>query len=83
MSWFELQLHFDIDTTLFIEADKSKAEFIRIAAGEAPRLRGRNLGIFANTAEWYPGEDSFTGQRKTSIGTDSQNHIGKYQTSNL
>ena len=52
----ELQLRFDIDTTLFIEADKSKAEFFRIAAGEAPRFRGRNLGIFANTAEWYPGK---------------------------
>ena len=49
-----LQRYFDIDTTLFIEADKSKAEFFRIAGGEAPRLRGRNLGIFAGTAEWYP-----------------------------
>lgn len=59
-----LQKHFAIDTTLFIEADKSAAQFRRIASGEAPRLRGRNLGIFANTAEWYPGEDSFTGERK-------------------
>src|SRR5437016_1458072 len=54
----ELQLRFDIGTTLFIEADKSKDEFFRVAAAEAPRFRGRNLGIFANTAEWYPGEDS-------------------------
>lgn len=58
-----MQSHYRIDTTLFIEADKSKAEFLRIAEGEAPRLLARNLGIFANTAEWYPGEDSFTGQR--------------------
>lgn len=57
-----LQVRFGIDTTLFIEADKSNAEFVRIAGGQAPRLRGRNLGIFANTAEWYPGEDSFTGK---------------------
>jgi glycosyltransferase involved in cell wall biosynthesis len=57
-----LQACFGIDTTLFIEADKSNGEFRRIAAGEAPRLRGRTLGIFANTAEWYPGEDSFTGE---------------------
>lgn len=56
-----LQQHFGIGTTLFIEADKSRAQFERIAAGKAPRLVGRNLGIFANTAEWYPGEDSFTG----------------------
>ena len=58
----ELQLHFSADTTLFIEADKSNTEFFRIAAGEAPRLRGRNLGIFAKTPEWYPGEDFFTGE---------------------
>jgi glycosyltransferase involved in cell wall biosynthesis len=61
----ELQLHFGTDTTLFIEADKSKAEFFHIATGQAPRLRGRNLGIFANAAEWYPGEDPDTGQRRT------------------
>jgi len=60
-----LQKAMRIDTTLFIEADKSADEFRRIASGEAPRLHGRNLGIFANTAEWYPGEDSFTGARKT------------------
>lgn len=59
-----LQRRFEIDTTLFIEADKSNEEFARIAAGTAPRLLGRNLGIFANTAEWYPGEDSFTGERR-------------------
>ncbi|MFN7986198.1 MAG: hypothetical protein U0529_01920 [Thermoanaerobaculia bacterium] len=52
------------ETTLFIEADKSHDEFRRISAGGAPRLRGRNLGIFANTAEWYPGEDSQTGAPK-------------------
>jgi len=60
-----LQERFAIDTTLFIEADKSNDEFARIASGAAPRLRGRTLGIFANTAEWYPGEDSFTGARLT------------------
>ncbi|HSI54482.1 MAG: glycosyltransferase [Ramlibacter sp.] len=58
----KLQSQFEVDTTLFIEADKSNPEFARIASGAAPRLRGRNLGIFANTAEWYPGEDSFTGE---------------------
>ena len=72
----ELQLHFDTDTTLFIEADKSKAEFFRIAAGEAPRFRGRNLGIFANTAEWYPGEDSFTGQRRTLLAPTVRTTLG-------
>jgi glycosyltransferase involved in cell wall biosynthesis len=60
-----MQERFGISTTLFIEADKSKDEFLRIASGAAPHLHGRTLGIFANTAEWYPGEDSFTGERKT------------------
>ena len=59
----DLQVRFTIDVTLFIEADKSNVEFIRIAKRMAPPLKGRNLGIFANTAEWYPGESSFTGER--------------------
>lgn len=59
----KIQSSLGIKTTLFIEADKSNQEFIRIAADQAPRLLGRNLGIFANTAEWFPGEDSFTGAR--------------------
>jgi hypothetical protein len=57
-----LQAAQDVETTLLIEADKSLPELKRIAAGQAPRLRGRNLGIFANTAEWYPGEDPYTGE---------------------
>jgi hypothetical protein len=72
----ELQLHFDTYTTLFIEADKSKTEFLRIAAGEAPRLHGRNLGIFANVAEWYPGEDSYTGQRRTLLAPTLKTTLG-------
>lgn len=57
-----LQSRFKIDVTLFIEADKSKAEFVRIAQGHAPRLQGCNFGIFAATSDWYPGEDTYTGQ---------------------
>jgi glycosyltransferase involved in cell wall biosynthesis len=71
-----LQRHFEADATLFIEADKSKAEFIRIVVGEAPRLHGRNIGIFANTAEWYPGEDSFTGQRRTLLAPKMRTTLG-------
>lgn len=71
-----LQTHFDVGTTLFIEADKSKAQFLRIALGEAPRLVGRNLGIFANTAEWYPGEDSFTGERRGLIAPTLRTTLG-------
>jgi glycosyltransferase involved in cell wall biosynthesis len=71
-----LQRDFAIDTTLFIEADKSNDELRRIAAGDAPRLHGRNLGIFANTAEWYPGEDSFTGARKRIIAPTLRTTLG-------
>ena len=71
-----LQLHYNIDTTLFIEADKSRSEFVRIATGQAPRLRGRNLGTFANTAEWYPGEDSFTGQPRGLLAPTVRTTLG-------
>ena len=64
------------ETTLFIEADKSNPEFRRIAAGDAPRLRGRNIGIFANTAEWYPGEDSQTGERKRLLASTLRTTLG-------
>jgi hypothetical protein len=71
-----LQHELEIDTTLFIEADKSRLEFARIAAGQAPRLRARNLGIFANTAEWYPGEDSFTGARRRMLAPTLRTTLG-------
>jgi hypothetical protein len=71
-----LQQDLAIDTTLFIEADKSNDELRRIAAGDAPRLHGRNLGIFANTAEWYPGEDSFTGAPKRMIAPTVRTTLG-------
>ena len=58
----DLQARFGIDLTLFIEADKSNAQFARISQGTAPRLRGRNVGIFAATSNWYPGEDTYTGE---------------------
>ena len=72
----KLQASYNIDTTLFIEADKSRLEFSRISTGEAPRLRGRNLGIFANTAEWYPGEDSFTGAPRRILAPTLRTTLG-------
>ncbi len=71
-----LQERLDIETTLFIEADKSNAEFVRIASKASPPLRGRNLGIFAKTAEWYPGEDSFTGERLRLIAPTARTTLG-------
>lgn len=72
----ELQRHFGAEATVFIEADKSNAEFVRIAIGAAPRLCGRNIGIFANTAEWYPGEDSYTGQRRSLLVPSVRTTLG-------
>lgn len=72
----ELQTKYEIDTTLFIEADKSNHEFKRIAKGEAPALHGRNLGIFANTSEWYPGENSFTGEKLRKKGSTLRSTLG-------
>jgi len=72
----DLQSHLGIATTLFIEADKSNDEFVRIASNRAPRLLGRNLGIFANTAEWFPGEDSFTGAPKRFIAPTLRTTLG-------
>jgi glycosyltransferase involved in cell wall biosynthesis len=74
-----LQKRLGADTTLFIEADKSNTEFRRIAAGDAPRLIGRNLGIFADTAEWYPGEDSFTGERKRMRAPTVRTTLGNFK----
>jgi hypothetical protein len=72
----DLQSHLGITTTLFIEADKSNDEFVRIASNRAPRLIGRNLGIFANTAEWFPGEDSFTGAPKRLVAPTLRTTLG-------
>ena len=71
-----LQRTLGITTTLFIEVDKSSAEFIRIATGAAPRLLGRNLGIFSNAAEWYPGEDSFTGLPRRILAPTLRTTLG-------
>lgn len=65
------------DTTLLIEADKFADEFRRIAANNAPRLRGRVCAIFARTAEWYPGEDSYTGQVEPLVGPTMRRTLGR------
>ena len=58
----DLQESLQIAVTVFIEADKSRYQFAAIANGECSYLSGRNLGIFANTSTWIPGEDHFTGE---------------------
>jgi len=58
-----LQEQLRIDSTLFIEAENFRQEFVRIAKGEARRLHGYNAGIFGETTRWYPGEEFYSGKR--------------------
>jgi glycosyltransferase involved in cell wall biosynthesis len=78
-----LQQHCAADTTLFIEADKSTKEFAQIAANRAPRLIGRNIGIFADACEWYPGEDRFTGERRSLLASTLRTTVGNIKRSVL
>jgi len=56
-----LQTDFQVDSTLLIEAEYFADEFRRIAAGEASRLYGRTVGIFARTSGWFPRENDYGG----------------------
>ena len=44
-----LQEDFRIDSTLWIDANAWAGELVRLAEKQAPRLRGRTVGIFART----------------------------------
>lgn len=57
------QRQFKIDGTIFIEADKSRAELSRVGFGKAPRLLGKNVGIFSRTSAWCPGEEFYSGEK--------------------
>jgi hypothetical protein len=66
----------NIDVTLFIDGDRSNDDFKRIAEKRAPRLRGRNLAIFAATSDWYPGENTYTGVPIRLIAPTLRNTLG-------
>jgi hypothetical protein len=72
----DVQKKLAVDITLFIEADKFKDEFIKIALGKSPQLAGKNIGIFAKTSEWIPGEDSFTGETQTLLAPTIRTTLG-------
>jgi len=57
----KLQETVQADSTLLIEADLFADEFRRIAERQAPRLRGRTVGIFARTSGWFPRESDYGG----------------------
>ena len=56
-----LQEDFRIDSTLWIDANAWAGELCRLAEKQAPRLRGRTVGIFARTSGWYPRENDYGG----------------------
>lgn len=72
----KLQKQCSADITVFVEAEKSADEFRKIASGQAPRLLGRNVGIFANACEWYPGENSFTGAPRRLLAPTLRTTLG-------
>ena len=58
-----LQAELDVDSTLFITPEFFRTEFERLEKGSVKALKGRNVGIFGNTTNWYPGEHLETGNQ--------------------
>ena len=73
----QMQQECRADATLFVDADRFGEQFRRIAAGDAPRLRGRTCAIFSKTSEWCPGEDAYTGARTPWIGPTFRSTLGR------
>ena len=74
-----LQKERSVDSTLFIEGDWFREQFIRIGHGEAPRLHGRNVAIFSRFSHWYPGEDSHTGEKPPLFGPTVRLTLGRFK----
>jgi glycosyltransferase involved in cell wall biosynthesis len=77
----QIQRECRAETTLFVDADMFAAQFRRIAAGEAPRLRGRVCAIFARTSEWCPGEEAYAGRRNIRVGPALRDALGRIKRS--
>lgn len=72
-----IQKQYRVEVTLFTQADGFADQFRRIAAGSAPRLRGRICAIFSGACVWFPGEDVYTGQREPVLGPTLRRTLGK------
>jgi len=72
-----LQKKYSIDSTLFIEGEWFREQFIRIGHGEAPRLHGRNVAICSRANHWCFGEDAYTGEKKTVFGSTVRQTCGR------
>lgn len=73
----QVQVDHQIDSTLFIEGDYFKEQFIRISEREAPRLEGRNVAIFAHTTIWCPGEELFFGKPIPKFAPTLRGNLGR------
>ena len=73
----QVQKACDADATLFVDGDAFADQFRRLAAREAPRLRGRVCAIFSGASEWMPGEDPYTGRREPVFGPTLRRTLGR------
>ena len=73
----KLQGDYEVNSTLFIEAENFRDEFVRIGKGQAGRLNGRTVGIFGRTTEWYPGEEFYSGCKIGRFDGTLRQNIGK------
>lgn len=73
----QVQRECGTDATLLIDADAFTEQFLRIASGEAPRLRGRICAIFSGASEWIPGEDPYTGLCEPWMGPTLRRMLGR------
>lgn len=72
-----IQDDFDIGSTLFVEPEFFRDEFVRISRRETKPLLGYNAGIFGGTTQWYPGEDFYSGRRIAAFEGSIRANLGK------
>lgn len=72
-----IQENFGVDSTLFIEPEFFRDEFVRISRREVRKLWGYNAGIFGATTLWYPGEEFYSGRKIRHFEGSLRNNLGK------
>ena len=73
----QLQIDYRIDSTLFVEADSFRDEFVKVGAGQTKPLIGLNAGIFNRTVGWYPQEEFYSGRRIHPLEGTLRQNLGK------
>jgi hypothetical protein len=77
----ELQVRLQVDSTLFIEGDWFREQFVRIASGNVSSLYGKNVAICSKVNQWYPGEDAYTGKPISLMGPTVRTTLGNLKRS--